>query len=202
MLKQLLLTTALAAFVVGPALAQDTTTQPSQSPTVQTPPPPAPTAQDQARRGAGRHCRGGAAGNAAAGRRHDADSRRHGHARRQADRDFRVQYGRPVGRLGPGHRLRQGRQDRRRRAQGRRHPRHRRQIRRHQMDRGPGDAAGGHRQGQLHRRPVEGRARLQDPGVDLGRATATAVGASISDVHVSSAAPRPVPATLSRGRCR
>jgi len=48
MLKQLLLTTALAAFVVGPALAQDTTTQPGQSPTVQTPPPPAPTAQDQA----------------------------------------------------------------------------------------------------------------------------------------------------------
>jgi len=48
MLKQLLLTTALAAFVVGPTLAQDTTTQPSQSPTVQTPPPPAPTAQDQA----------------------------------------------------------------------------------------------------------------------------------------------------------
>jgi sporulation protein YlmC with PRC-barrel domain len=46
MLKQLLLTTALAAFVVGPTLAQDTTTQPSQSPTVQTP-PPAPTAQDQ-----------------------------------------------------------------------------------------------------------------------------------------------------------
>ena len=48
MLKQLLLTTALAALVAGPALAQDTTTQPSQSPTVQTPPPPAPTAQDQA----------------------------------------------------------------------------------------------------------------------------------------------------------
>jgi sporulation protein YlmC with PRC-barrel domain len=48
MLKQLLLTTAFAAFVVGPALAQDTTTQPGQSPTVQTPPPPAPTAQDQA----------------------------------------------------------------------------------------------------------------------------------------------------------
>jgi len=47
MLKQLLLTTALAALVAGPALAQDTTTQPSQSPTVQTP-PPAPTAQDQA----------------------------------------------------------------------------------------------------------------------------------------------------------
>jgi len=46
MLKQLLLTTALAAFVVGPALAQDTTTQPGESPTVQT--PPAPTAQDQA----------------------------------------------------------------------------------------------------------------------------------------------------------
>lgn len=45
MLKQLLLTTALAAFVIGPALAQDTTTQPGQSPTVQTPPP---TAQDQA----------------------------------------------------------------------------------------------------------------------------------------------------------
>ena len=48
MLKQLLLTTALAALVVGPALAQDTTTQPGQSPTVQTP-PPAPTAQDQTR---------------------------------------------------------------------------------------------------------------------------------------------------------
>jgi len=48
MLKQLLLTTALAALVAGPALAQDTSTQPSQSqsPTVQ--PPPAPTAQDQA----------------------------------------------------------------------------------------------------------------------------------------------------------
>ena len=45
MLKQLLLTTALAALVVGPALAQDTSTQPGQSPTVQ--PPPAPTAQDQ-----------------------------------------------------------------------------------------------------------------------------------------------------------
>jgi sporulation protein YlmC with PRC-barrel domain len=45
MLKQLLLTTALAAFVVGPTLAQDTTTQPNQSPTMQT--PPAPTAQDQ-----------------------------------------------------------------------------------------------------------------------------------------------------------
>jgi sporulation protein YlmC with PRC-barrel domain len=40
MLKHLLLTTALAAFAVGPALAQDTTTQPMQ-------PPPAPTAQDQ-----------------------------------------------------------------------------------------------------------------------------------------------------------
>ena len=48
MLKQLLLTTALAALVAGPALAQDTTTAPAQSPTVQTPPPPpAPTAQDQ-----------------------------------------------------------------------------------------------------------------------------------------------------------
>jgi len=46
MLKQLLLTTALAALVAGPALAQDTTTEPGQSPTVQT--PPAPTAQDQA----------------------------------------------------------------------------------------------------------------------------------------------------------
>ena len=45
MLKQLLLTTVLAALVVGPALAQDTSTQPGQSPTVQ--PPPAPTAQDQ-----------------------------------------------------------------------------------------------------------------------------------------------------------
>src|SRR6266850_3875747 len=48
MLKQLLLTTALAALVAVPAVAQDTTTQPSQSPTVQTPPAPAPTAQDQA----------------------------------------------------------------------------------------------------------------------------------------------------------
>ncbi len=47
MLKQLLLTTALAALVAGPALAQDTSTQPGQSPTVQTP-LPAPTAQDQA----------------------------------------------------------------------------------------------------------------------------------------------------------
>ena len=47
MLKQLLLTTALAALLAGPALAQDTSTQPGQSPTVQTP-PPAPTAQDQA----------------------------------------------------------------------------------------------------------------------------------------------------------
>ncbi len=46
MLKQLLLTTTLAALVAGPALAQDTSTQPGQSPTVQT--PPAPTAQDQA----------------------------------------------------------------------------------------------------------------------------------------------------------
>lgn len=45
MLKQLLLTTALAAFAVGPALAQDTTTQPGEGPTMQT--PPAPTAQDQ-----------------------------------------------------------------------------------------------------------------------------------------------------------
>jgi sporulation protein YlmC with PRC-barrel domain len=40
MLKHLLLTTALVAFAAGPALAQDTTTQPMQ-------PPPAPTAQDQ-----------------------------------------------------------------------------------------------------------------------------------------------------------
>ena len=40
MLKHLLLTTALVAFAIGPALAQDTTTQPMQ-------PPPAPTAQDQ-----------------------------------------------------------------------------------------------------------------------------------------------------------
>lgn len=45
MLKQLLLTTALAAFVVGPTLAQDTTAQPGQSPAVQA--PPAPAAQDQ-----------------------------------------------------------------------------------------------------------------------------------------------------------
>ena len=49
MLKQILLTTALAAFVVGgPALAQDNTSQPSQSPTVQTPTAPAPSTQDQA----------------------------------------------------------------------------------------------------------------------------------------------------------
>jgi sporulation protein YlmC with PRC-barrel domain len=58
MVKQLLLTTALAAFMVAPALAQDTSTQPAgQSPTMQTTPPaenqsapatpPAPTAQDQ-----------------------------------------------------------------------------------------------------------------------------------------------------------
>ena len=40
MLKHLLLTTALVGFAIGPALAQDTTTQPMQ-------PPPAPTAQDQ-----------------------------------------------------------------------------------------------------------------------------------------------------------
>ena len=46
MLRQLLLTTALAALVVGPALAQDTTTQPGQSLTMQQT-PPAPTAQDQ-----------------------------------------------------------------------------------------------------------------------------------------------------------
>ena len=60
MVKQLLLTTALAAFMVAPVLAQDSSTQPAgQSPTMQTPPPatenqaapatpPAPTAQDQA----------------------------------------------------------------------------------------------------------------------------------------------------------
>jgi len=59
MVKQLLLTTALAAFMIAPALAQDTSTQPAgESPTMQTPPatenqaapatPPAPTAQDQA----------------------------------------------------------------------------------------------------------------------------------------------------------
>ena len=47
MWKQLLLATAVAALAVGPALAQDTNTQPGQSPTMQTP-PPAPTAQDQA----------------------------------------------------------------------------------------------------------------------------------------------------------
>jgi sporulation protein YlmC with PRC-barrel domain len=46
MLKQLLLATALAAIVAGPAPAQDSTTQPGQSPTMQA--PPAPTAQDQA----------------------------------------------------------------------------------------------------------------------------------------------------------
>jgi sporulation protein YlmC with PRC-barrel domain len=48
MLQRLLLTTALVAFALTPALAQDSTTgaQP-QSPTVQTPPPPEPTAQDQ-----------------------------------------------------------------------------------------------------------------------------------------------------------
>lgn len=46
MLRQLLLTTALAALVAGPALAQDTTAQPAQSPTMQQT-PPAPTAQDQ-----------------------------------------------------------------------------------------------------------------------------------------------------------
>jgi sporulation protein YlmC with PRC-barrel domain len=40
MLKHLLLTTALVGFAIGPALAQDSTTQPTQ-------PPPAPTAQDQ-----------------------------------------------------------------------------------------------------------------------------------------------------------
>jgi sporulation protein YlmC with PRC-barrel domain len=59
MVKQLLLTTALAAFMVAPALAQDNSAQPSQSPTMETTPPatenqaapatpPAPTAQDQA----------------------------------------------------------------------------------------------------------------------------------------------------------
>src|SRR5262245_6073089 len=60
MVKQLLLTTALAAFMVVPVLAQDNSTQPAgQSPTMQTTPPatenqgapatpPAPTAQDQA----------------------------------------------------------------------------------------------------------------------------------------------------------
>jgi sporulation protein YlmC with PRC-barrel domain len=48
MLKQLLLTTALAALVAAPVVAQDNTNQSGQSPTVQTPPPPAPTAQDQA----------------------------------------------------------------------------------------------------------------------------------------------------------
>jgi len=57
MLKRLLLATALTAVVIGPALAQDTTSQPSQSPTMQPPAPsaqdqpatpPAPTAQDQA----------------------------------------------------------------------------------------------------------------------------------------------------------
>src|SRR5262245_2442155 len=59
MVKQLLLTTALAAFMIAPALAQDSSTQPSQSPTMEPPPPatenqaapatpPAPTAQDQA----------------------------------------------------------------------------------------------------------------------------------------------------------
>ena len=47
MLKQLMLSAAVAALAVGPALAQDTSTTPEQSPTMQTPPPPAPTAQDQ-----------------------------------------------------------------------------------------------------------------------------------------------------------
>ena len=54
MLKHLLLTTALVAFAIGPALAQDTTTQPTQPPLAPTAQdqsapatPPAPTAQDQ-----------------------------------------------------------------------------------------------------------------------------------------------------------
>jgi sporulation protein YlmC with PRC-barrel domain len=48
MLQRLLLTTAIAAFTLVPALAQDSNTgaQP-QTPTVQPPPPPEPTAQDQ-----------------------------------------------------------------------------------------------------------------------------------------------------------
>jgi sporulation protein YlmC with PRC-barrel domain len=48
MLQRLLLTTALAAFALTPALAQDSTTgtQP-QAPTVQPPPPPEPMTQDQ-----------------------------------------------------------------------------------------------------------------------------------------------------------
>jgi len=48
MLQRLLLTTAIAALALTPALAQDSSTgaQP-QTPTVQTPPPPEPTAQDQ-----------------------------------------------------------------------------------------------------------------------------------------------------------
>jgi sporulation protein YlmC with PRC-barrel domain len=54
MLKHLLLTTALVAFAIGPALAQDSTTQPAQPPLAPTAQdqsapatPPAPTAQDQ-----------------------------------------------------------------------------------------------------------------------------------------------------------
>jgi sporulation protein YlmC with PRC-barrel domain len=46
MLQRLLLTTAIAAFALTPALAQDSSTgAQSQTPTVQTPPPPEPTAQ-------------------------------------------------------------------------------------------------------------------------------------------------------------